>query len=73
MQKLSGVYYNSGKQNKDISKASQDCEWKVVFCLRDRNPFCSEAGGLQNREKHQLSYTMYFWMLLLYFATVKTT
>ena len=52
MQKLSGVYYNSGEQNKDISKARQDRDWKdirtVLFCLRDRNPFCSEAGGLRN-------------------------
>ena len=47
MQQLTGVQFNSGEQNKDMSKARQDRDWKdtntVTGCLLDRNPFSSEC------------------------------
>ena len=43
MQQLTQVQFNSGEQNKDMSKARQDRDYKdtqtVISCLCDRNPF----------------------------------
>ncbi len=43
MQELTGVSFNSGEQNKDITKA---CDWKdtntVLKYLHERNPFTSD-------------------------------
>ena len=43
MQQLTQVQFNSEEQNKDMSKARQDRDYKdtqtVISCLCDRNPF----------------------------------
>ena len=43
MQELTGVNYNTGEQNKDMSKARHAREWKdtlaVFQYLQERNPF----------------------------------
>ena len=51
MQQLTQVQFNSGEQNKDMSKARQDRDYKdtqtVISCLCDRNPF-SLDNNLRN-------------------------
>ena len=51
MQELTGVNYNTGEQNKDITVARQARDWKdtltVLNYLQERNPFTSDAS-LQN-------------------------
>ena len=43
MQELTGVNYNTGEQNKDMTKAKQVCDWKdtltILQYLQERNPF----------------------------------
>ena len=43
MQELTGVNYNTGEQNKDMTAARQARDWKdtltVLQCLQERNPF----------------------------------
>ena len=45
---LRGGYYNTGEQNKDMSKARQARDWKdslaVVQYLQERNPFSSDPN-----------------------------
>ena len=51
MQQLTQVQFNSGEQNKDMSKVRQDRDYKdtqtVISCLCDRNPF-SLDNNLRN-------------------------
>ena len=51
MQQLTQMQFNSGEQNKDMSKARQDRDYKdtqtVISCLWDRNPF-SLDNNLRN-------------------------
>ena len=51
MQQLTQVQFNSGEQNKDMSKARQDRDYKdtqtIISCLCDRNPF-SLDNNLRN-------------------------
>ena len=48
MQELTGVSYNTGEQNKDITKARQAPDWKdthkILKYLRDMNPFTSDTS-----------------------------
>ena len=49
MQGLTGVSYNTGEQNKDITKARQARDWKkdthkILRYLRDMNPFTSDTS-----------------------------
>ena len=48
MQELTGVSYNSGEQNKDLTQARQACDWKdtkiLLSYLHKRNPFTSDAS-----------------------------
>ena len=48
MQELTGVNYNTGEQNKDMSKARQARAWKdtraVVQYLQERNPFSNDPN-----------------------------
>ncbi|XP_062523628.1 uncharacterized protein LOC134198281 [Corticium candelabrum] len=48
MQELTGVSYNTGEQNKDITKARQARDWKdthkILKYLRDMNPFTSDTS-----------------------------
>ena len=48
MQELTGVNYNTGEQNKDMSKARQARDWKdtlaVVQYLQERNPFSNDPS-----------------------------
>jgi hypothetical protein len=48
MQKLTGVNYNTGEQNKDMTKARQARDWKdtltVLQHLKERNPFSSDPS-----------------------------
>ena len=48
MQDVTGMNYNTGKQNKDMAVTRQDRDWKdtntVVRYLSDRNPFNSDIG-----------------------------
>ena len=48
MQEVTGVNYNTGEQNKDISKARQCRDWKdtlaVIQYLQERNPFCNDSS-----------------------------
>lgn len=48
MRKLTGVNYNNGEQNKDMTKERQSRGWKdtlsVLQYLQERNPFCSDSS-----------------------------
>ena len=48
MQELTGVNYNTGEQNKNMSKARQARDWKdtlaVVQYLQERNPFSNDLS-----------------------------
>ena len=48
MQDVTGINYNTGEQNKDMSVTRQDRDWKdtntVLRYLSDRNPFTSDIG-----------------------------
>ena len=48
MQDITGINYNTGEQNKDMSVTRQDRDWKgtntVLRYLSDRNPFTSDIG-----------------------------
>ena len=48
MQDVTGINYNTGEQNKDMSVTRQDRDWKdtntVLRYLSDRNPFPSDIG-----------------------------
>ncbi len=48
MQELTGVNYNTGEQNKDMTKARQARDWKdtltVLQHLKERNPFISDPS-----------------------------
>ena len=48
MQELTGVSYNSGEQNKDLTQARQARDWKdtktLLSYLHDRNPFTSDPS-----------------------------
>ena len=48
MQELTGVNYNTGEQNKDMTAARQARDWKdtltVLQYLRERNPFSSDPS-----------------------------
>lgn len=48
MQELTGVSYNTGEQNKDMTKARQARDWKdtqtVLKYLQERNPFTSDTS-----------------------------
>ena len=48
MQELTGVNYNTGEQNKDMTKARQVRDWKdtltVLQHLKERNPFSSDPS-----------------------------
>ena len=48
MLELTGVNYNTGVQNKDMSKARQARDWKdivaVVQYLQERNPFSNDPS-----------------------------
>ena len=48
MQELTGVSYNTGEQNKDITKARMARDWKdtttVLKYLQDKNPFTSDTS-----------------------------
>ena len=48
MQELTGVSYNSGEQNKDMTQARQARDWKdtqtLLSYLQERNPFTSDAS-----------------------------
>ena len=52
MQELTGVNYNTGEQNKDMSKARQARDWKdtlaVVQYLQERNPFSNDPSLRNN-------------------------
>ncbi len=43
MLEFTGVYYNTGEQNQDMTKVRQVCDWKdtltVLQHLQERNPF----------------------------------
>ncbi len=51
MQELTGVNYNTGEQNKDITRARQERDWKdtntVLRYLQERSPFIPDTS-LQN-------------------------
>ena len=48
MQELTGVNYNTGEQNKDMTKARQLRDWKdtmiVLKYLQERNPFSNDPS-----------------------------
>ena len=48
MQELTGVSYNSGEQNKDMTQVRQARDWKdtkiLLSCLQERNPFTSDTS-----------------------------
>ena len=48
MQDVTGINYNTGEQNKDMSMTRQDRDWKdtntVLRYLSDRNPFISDIA-----------------------------
>ena len=48
MQDITGINYNTGEQNKDMSVTRQDRDWKdtntVLRYLSDRNHFTSDIG-----------------------------
>ena len=48
MQELTGVSYNTGEQNQDITKPRKARDWKdtttVLKYLQDKNPFTSDTG-----------------------------
>ena len=48
MQELTGVNYNTGEQNKDMTKARQVRDWKdtltVLQYLQERNPFSTDPS-----------------------------
>ena len=48
MLELTGVSYNTGEQNKDMTKARKVCDWKdtltVLQYLQERNPFSTDPS-----------------------------
>ena len=48
IQELTGVSYNSGEQNKDLTQARQACDWKdtkiLLSYLHNRNPLTSDPS-----------------------------
>lgn len=48
MQELIRVIYNTGKQNKDMTKASQACDWKDTLAVlqypQERNLFINDPS-----------------------------
>lgn len=48
MQQLTGVNYNTGEQNKDMTNDKQACDMKdthaVISCLQERTPFISDLS-----------------------------
>lgn len=47
MQELTGVSYNTGEQNKDMTRARQDRDWKdtntILGYLQERSPFTPDT------------------------------
>ena len=52
MQKLSGLSYNSSEQNKEVTQARLERDWKdtttLLNCLQERNPFSNSDSTLRN-------------------------
>ncbi len=50
MEEITGVKYNKGEQNKDMTKARQAHDWKdtltVLSYLQKQNPFSNDPGLL---------------------------
>ena len=51
MQELSGLSYNSSEQNKEVTQARLERDWKdtttLLNCLQERNPFSTSDSTLR--------------------------